>query len=251
LKIEIHCPGCRKGYLVDESAAGAEFICPACAVPVALRVPDRRTAPPSTGSAPGAGGGRGAASSGGPRPAAGAPRAATATNAATAAAPAVSPDVAAEPDEVVCPRCNLHFSPRKVGVAPRRGERPHVLIVDEAGFFLNMARDALTRDFEVSTATSAAEASSILAGGGVDVLVLDPGLENEEGGRWLLRGDTIKLCPVLIYSTDESLIYGERWEELRALGADDIVIKGMNVAETLGRKVGALLGRSWDEDDEP
>jgi hypothetical protein len=38
-------------------------------------------------------------------------------------------------------------------------------------------------------------------------------------------------------------MYGEEWDELRRLGADDILIKGINVAESLQRKVGLLLGR--------
>ena len=45
-------------------------------------------------------------------------------------------------------------------------------------------------------------------------------------------------------------MYGDSWEELRALGADDMVLKGMNVGESLLRKVGALLGKSWDDEDE-
>ena len=35
---------------------------------------------------------------------------------------------------------------------------------------------------------------------------------------------------------------GEEWDEMQRLGADDILIKGMNVAESLQRKVGDLLG---------
>ena len=44
--------------------------------------------------------------------------------------------------------------------------------------------------------------------------------------------------------------YGESWDELRSLGADDLVRKGMNVGESLRRKVSALLGERWDEDEE-
>ena len=42
-------------------------------------------------------------------------------------------------------------------------------------------------------------------------------------------------------------MYGESWAELQRLGADDLVIKGMNVEDSLRRKAQALLGIACDE----
>ena len=74
-------------------------------------------------------------------------------------------------------------------------------------------------------------------------------LDGGDYGIDLLRGLSVKPCPILIYTAqDESEMYGDSWEELRELGADDMVVKGMNVGESLVRKVGALLGKDRDED---
>ena len=59
-----------------------------------------------------------------------------------------------------------------------------------------------------------------------------------------------KPCPILIYTAqDESELYGEKWEKLQDLGADDLVIKGMQVAESLARKASSLLGLPMDDED--
>ena len=159
--------------------------------------------------------------------------------------------VRAEPKEqIVCPRCQLHFSPRRHRKTVSAGERPRILVVEEAGFFLDTAQEALSGEYEVVTAANATEAAPILDRGGFAVLVLgvspDRGFANLE----LLRGRA-KPCPVLMYTeADESEVMGEKWEEVHKLGADDIVIKGMNVGEALRRKVGALLGRQWDDEED-
>jgi hypothetical protein len=41
---------------------------------------------------------------------------------------------------------------------------------------------------------------------------------------------------------DESEIRGERWAELQRLGVDDVLRKGMQMGEALGRKVAERLG---------
>jgi CheY-like chemotaxis protein len=90
-----------------------------------------------------------------------------------------------------------------------------------------------------------------LAGGGVDLLVLDLALDAEDAGRRLLDKLQPKPCPIVVFTAqDESELYGDRWEELARLGADDLVIKGMHAGESLLRKVAALLGTSL-EDLEP
>jgi len=146
--------------------------------------------------------------------------------------------------EIVCPRCNLHFVPRG-GTAPlqRSDERQTVLVVEDMDYFQEIARDALATDFNVKTAESVAEAREILGAGGISLLVLDLTLDGGDHGLDLLRGFRAKPCPILIYTAkDESEMYGDSWEELQNLGADDIVIKGMNVGESLVRKVSTLLG---------
>ena len=55
-------------------------------------------------------------------------------------------------------------------------------------------------------------------------------------------------CPILIFTAkDESELYGDCWEELARLGADGLVIKGMNVSETLLRKVATMLGTPLED----
>ena len=43
-------------------------------------------------------------------------------------------------------------------------------------------------------------------------------------------------------------MYGREWDELQRLGADDMVLKGMNVGETLLRKASELLEVEVDDE---
>jgi len=133
--------------------------------------------------------------------------------------------------QVVCPRCKLHFRPR--GRAVERTEaRKTVLVVDDLEYFRQIAKDALEPTCKVQTAATTTQAREILAKGGVDLLVLDLSIEGTGAGHRLL-----------------SEMYGENWEKLQRLGADDLVIKGMQVAESLSRKAAALLGLPMDDED--
>ena len=158
---------------------------------------------------------------------------------------------APEPDhEVVCPRCELHFKPERHRDAKPavRPDRKRVLIVEDMGYFRKIAEEALVEEYDVETAASVNDARTVLAQGGVDLILLDLSLDANNDGVVLLREMMFKPCPVLIYTArDESEMYGEEWDELQQLGADDIIIKGMNVTETLQRKVGALLGHEVPE----
>ncbi len=117
-------------------------------------------------------------------------------------------------------------------------------------YFRDTAAEALSSTFEIKTASTVAEARNVLAAGGIDLMVLDLTLDGGDFGFDLLRALPGKPCPILIYTAkDESEMYGESWEELQRLGADDLVIKGMNVGESLMRKVCSLLGQAWDEDE--
>jgi DNA-binding response OmpR family regulator len=147
--------------------------------------------------------------------------------------------------DVVCPRCQLHFSSRRHRTtAAAQSGRKRVLIVEDMGYFRKIAEEALAGEYDVETAATVDDAQGILARGDVDLIVLDLTLDSRNDGLALLRESMFKPCPVLIYTArDESEMYGEEWDELRKLGADDILIKGINVAESLQRKVGLLLGR--------
>jgi len=229
MKIEVRCSSCQTSYLVDQQAGAVEFVCPGCSTLVQLR---------GTNDAP---------------------RAATAQaspvgSAAQTAAPAQQLEQAtpkAPPEEVVCPRCKLHFTPGRVAVVPDdSAQKPKVLVVEDLAIFREIAHDALAGAYDVLTATNVAEAKAALTLGGVDLLVLDLTLDGGDHGLGLLRTLGEKPCPILIYTAqDESEMYGDSWDELCNLGADDIVIKGMNVGESLLRKVNALLGRAVDEEN--
>jgi CheY-like chemotaxis protein len=206
VKVEIRCPSCSRGYLIDEASHGAELMCPACFAPVSTQKPAE------------------------PRPA------------------AAGPEAPAPSAQIVCPRCKLHFAPRQRTVNVQRERRQTVLVVEDMAYFRQIAEDALSPEYNVKMARTVAEAEAILDGGGIDLMVLDLTLEGGDEGRRLLEDPARKRCPILIFTAqDEAEMYGERWEELHRLGADDIVIKGMKVGESLVRKVGALLGGSLDE----
>ena len=68
-------------------------------------------------------------------------------------------------------------------------------------------------------------------------------------GSILTGGSPGKICPVLLFTAqDESEMYGESWAHLRALGVDDVIIKGMNIGEALVRKVAEMLGQPMPQD---
>ncbi len=224
MTMEVSCPSCATSFLLDESAVGAEVPCPACMqlLPLdnlQLSSPEAVNAPP---------------------------------HATPQAAPRLEPaPTLSEAEEIVCPRCKLHFNPKRRARDVESEARPTVLIVEDMGYFMEIAVDALSGHCDVKKATRIDEAKEILVTGGIDLLVLDLTLGGGEDGINLLEGMAIKPCPILIFTArDESEMYGEEWEDLQKLGADDIVIKGMNAAESLRKKVGALLGRHWDDEED-
>jgi CheY-like chemotaxis protein len=161
--------------------------------------------------------------------------------------PAARPAAHAAKDEVICPRCSLHFVPPPEG-SQRDGSPPTVLVVDDLVYFREIAKDALEPEFRVKTAATSAEARDELDKGGIDLLVLDLTLDGCQAGRDLLASLTPKPCPILIFTAkDESEMYGRTWEELQGLGADDLVMKGMKVDESLKRKAAALVRLAVDE----
>ena len=239
MKVEVCCPDCDGGYLVDAEALEAGLPCPGCGRPL--------DGGPSDGTDPVT------QEVGVDLPAA---RAAATAEAGAATAPLVTVETvvatAAAPraaSEVVCPRCNLHFKPRANKQARARAttDRPTVLIVEDLVYFREIAAEALENEYEVKAVATKDGARAILDRGGVDLILLDLTLDGGDGGLDLLRELSSKPCPILIYTAqDESEMYGESWDQLRDLGADDIVLKGMNVGDELTRKVGSLLDRESD-----
>jgi len=155
--------------------------------------------------------------------------------------PAAALPVPAAAPPVICPRCGLHFSPEHAPAPPPTSQRPRVLLVEDMDFFQDIARQALEATADIVPVKSVADARQALAQGRFDLLLLDLALEGEDG-RDLLRSLPFKPCPILIFTArDESDMYGEAWRELKDYGADDVVVKGMQMGETLARKVAALL----------
>jgi CheY-like chemotaxis protein/DNA-directed RNA polymerase subunit RPC12/RpoP len=238
MRVEVRCTSCGKSFLVDPSAAAGGLACPGCSSPLA-RLERPAAAPPATPPTP-------------PSHSAAtdriSPPVAAETPARTQAA--LAAERPADTGEVVCPRCQLHFVPRRAGAPANSGSRRTVLVVEDMDFFREIARDALALRYEVKTATNVQEARAALTAGGIDLMVLDLTLDGGEHGIELLRTMTAKPCPVVIYTAkDESEMYGDSWDELLRLGADDLVMKGMNVGESLVRKVAALLGDDLSEED--
>jgi len=137
----------------------------------------------------------------------------------------------------------LHFAPRAAHRETPENERRTVLVVEDMDYFRGIARDALEPRYRVEAAGTVEEAQAALLSGEIDLILLDVTLSNGEDGLKLLRSLPSKPCPILIFTAeDESVMYGKSWDELQRLGADDVVIKGMNVGESILRKVGSLLG---------
>lgn len=215
MKIEVRCSGCGRGYLIDEAKVppgGGQVPCQSCGTAIELKS-SRPVPPPPTRPAP------------------------------RSAAP-----VPSNADEVCCPRCNLHFVPDQKKL-PKTSGRPTLLLVEDLDYFVEIARDALVGRYELKIARTLDEARALLIQGGIDLMLLDVTLDKGEDGLRLLREPPGKTCPVLLFTAqDESDMYGDGWEKLRAQGVDDVVIKGMNMDEMLSRKVAEMLGEPLPED---
>jgi len=118
---------------------------------------------------------------------------------------------------------------------------PHVLVVDDElqiRRFLDIAYRA--QEYRVSTAASAAQAIAALAQGDVDLLVLDIGLPDRDGGDLLreLRGWSD--LPVIVLTAR----FGED-EKVQMLdaGANDYVVKPFGVKELMARSRALLRTR--------
>ena len=142
---------------------------------------------------------------------------------------------------VRCPACGHRFAGTAAEAAsPER--KPSVLIAEDTPFFQECVREALGDGFTTRVAPSVRKALDILRTEPVDLLLLDLTLQDGADGREVLRALPKKPCPILVFTAeDEQTLFGPAWDELRRLGADDLVMKGMNVEENLLMKVRALL----------
>jgi len=132
---------------------------------------------------------------------------------------------------------------------PKLLGRPTVLVVEDMDYFVELAREALGGRYELKVAKGLNDARALLRQGGIDLMLLDLTLEHGEDGLRLLQEPPGKVCPVLLFTAqDESEMYGEGWEKLQALGIDGVVFKGMNMNESLSRKVAAMLGEPTPQD---
>jgi CheY-like chemotaxis protein len=117
-----------------------------------------------------------------------------------------------------------------------------VLVAEDTAYFRELVRDTLGPRYRTLLVSSKTAALELLQREEVDLFLLDLSLEDNEDGREVLREMNGKPCPILIFTArDEADMYGPVWDELRALGADDMLIKGMNVEENLLLKVQQLL----------
>jgi CheY-like chemotaxis protein/predicted RNA-binding Zn-ribbon protein involved in translation (DUF1610 family) len=230
MKVELQCPSCGRGFVADE-ADSRDAPCPSCGVTLGRAA---RSQPPSPETPP--------------------PASPEATRTEEAKPPEPQPDVETEPaapgEAIVCPRCGLHFTPRASAAPRNEAERKTVLVVEDMDYFLDIAKDALEPQFLVEAAKTIDQARAALTQGEIDLILLDLTLSGGEDGLGFLRELPFKPCPILIFTAeDESVMYGETWEKLQGLGADDVVIKGMNVGESILRKVGSLLGQAIEDDE--
>ena len=147
------------------------------------------------------------------------------------------------PDEALCPNCGHSFKPEATPFPPRGRQR--ILVAEDHDFFLQMAQDALSKEYETVSVKTAEAAQREIERCHPDLLVLDLMLADGDRGLDILRAFRDRKFPVLVYtSRDEEQIYGKLWNTLQELGVNDILIKGMNVGDELRRKVESLLHSS-------
>jgi CheY-like chemotaxis protein len=232
-RLILACPGCAEKYILEASQVprqGGSLFCRSCGARVELPprdiLPVGASAPPLPG-----------------------PEAALPGPSSRAASTLATPSPADGPPHedasaIECPRCGHAFVPRQDDRAAARSSPAcrTVLIVEDTEFFLTLASEALATRYRTLPARTAAEGLRYLREEVVGLVVLDLGLEEETGGMQVLAEAARLKVPCLIFTAQsESELWGEAWEKLRASGATDLLIKGMNVEDQLRSKVGALL----------
>lgn len=241
----IVCPGCNTTYSIDErtiSGAGARLNCRECGTQTIVALQGTQEEASSATHASGS-----------------STAAATTAEAATETAARTADPGAASALQVSCPSCGHRFDPSAEAPAVRAqssarstsastAPRPtraqtRLLLVEDQGYFIQLTKDALGTDFEVTAISELSGAEQALNQDHFDLVILDLSLQGNHDGRRLLKAIHKRAIPILIFTArDESEFYGAVWDELKAAGVMDILLKGVNVGEELKRKVVAIVG---------
>jgi CheY-like chemotaxis protein len=115
-----------------------------------------------------------------------------------------------------------------------------VLVVEGAEFFLHLATDVLGRRYEALGVRTVAEARHVLATRQIDVVLTDLHLADGDA-RDVLRSLPRPLPVVVLSGRDETHLFGDAWDELKRLGARDVVQKGLNMEDALAQKVDRVV----------
>ena len=119
---------------------------------------------------------------------------------------------------------------------------PRILVVDDEPQIQRFLRPALiASDFEVLTATSAAEARRLIVTRSPDLVVLDLGLPDRDGKTVIADVRAFSQVPIIVLSARDQ--ESEKVEALD-LGADDYIEKPFGIAELLARIRTALRRRA-------
>jgi len=238
----IVCPGCNTNYSIDErtiSGVAAKLNCRECGTQTIVALQGTHEEASSASHASGSSTAADAA-------------------AAEAAARTADPGAGAAP-QVSCPSCGHRFDPSAEAPAARApsSARPtsaptvprparaqaRLLLVEDQGYFIQLTKDALGPDFEVTAVSELSGAEQALNQDRFDLVILDLSLQGNQDGRRLLKTIHKRAIPILIFTArDESEFYGAVWDELKVAGVMDILLKGVNVGEELKRKVVAIVG---------
>lgn len=119
---------------------------------------------------------------------------------------------------------------------------PRILVVDDEPQIQRFLRPALiASDFDVITATSAAEARRLIATRSPDLVILDLGLPDRDGKTVIADVRAFSQVPIIVLSARDQ--ESEKVEALD-LGADDYIEKPFGIAELLARIRTALRRRA-------
>jgi predicted Zn finger-like uncharacterized protein len=148
-----------------------------------------------------------------------------------------------------CPKCGLIFEV-ETGKMPEkeRAEKITVLLLEDDPFFCNFIKETLQEKYMLFINHTLNEALETLRREVVHIILLDLTLGQENGRDFLKKIE--KKCPILIVTAhDEIDMYGDFWEELKNLGADDIIHKSINMEDILLTRMESLLkGYPFKED---
>ena len=228
MKITLECPACGARYQLDESrlTAATRLSCSKCGKQWTVGVP---SSPERSGEVQ--------AQPSRPMPAAAPPVRPAPPSAPT---PGAAAAVLAASFEVLCPECGHRFDHEPSVDA---GRRRRILVVEDQDYFSSLTREAIGDGYDMVFVRTPAAALKEIARHRPDLLILDLILEGGEG-KEVLEKRADRSFPVLVFtSKDEREMFGgKQWDQLKALGANDLLMKGINVGDDLQRKVEVLLG---------